>query len=277
MSSADHRPVQVIEPRPSGRVLLHDLWAYRSVLRALARRDLKGKYKQSVLGLAWAVAQPALQVVVFTLVFDRLAGVSTGDLDYPVYALAGLVPYNLFQQAVSTGTPAFVAAQGIVTKVYFPRLYTVLAGCTTAVVNAGVSLILLGVVMAVTRTAPEATSVLAVVPLALTGALAVGVAAALGIVNARFRDIQHALPLALSLAVYLSPALFPLDGASSALRAAAWFNPSAGLLDWFRTALVGGELYSPAMTGLHAGLAVVIALAGTFVFERGQARLVDVL
>jgi lipopolysaccharide transport system permease protein len=270
------RPIQVIEARPSTRGLFREVWAYRAVLRALAGRELRGRYRQATLGIGWALLQPVLQVIVFTLVFSR-GGRADAHTSYAVFALAGLIPYNLFQQGLTAATPAFVAAQGIVSKVYFPRIYTVLASTTTAFVNAGVSLVFLAVLMAATRTRPAASAPLAIVALAGIVALTIGLGAMLSVLNARVRDVQHALPLVLGLAVYLSPAILPIDSMSPGLRRLVLLNPTSGLIDAFRSAITGEPLHSMTLTAIDATLAIAVLLVGVVVFQRSHAPLVDVL
>lgn len=271
------RPVQVIEPRESVGVWLRDLWTFRPALAALCSRSLRGRYKQSVLGVVWAVIQPLVQVGLYTLVFRGVARVET-PVPYPVFALAALLPFNLFQQLVSLGTPAFVLAQGIVSKVYFPRLYTVIAGGAPAFANALVTVALLaGTMLALGVPVAPLGLLLALPLLAGTVLLGLGTACLLAAVNARFRDVQHALPLLLTVLLYVSPVLYPLDEVPAAVRPLAALNPVTGLVDGFRAALTGT---APASWNLvWGGLAASVAVfgLGVWVFERTQARLVDVL
>lgn len=253
-----------------------DLWLYRNVLLALCSRDIKGKYKQASLGLAWAVAQPAVQVVLFTLVFRGIARVET-PAPYPLYVLAALLPFNLFQQIVSMGTPAFVTAQGIVTKVYFPRIYTIIAGSSTALVNGAITLVLLVAALFGYGHAPSAGVIVALPMLLGIFLLAVGVATLLGALNAKHRDIQHALPLLMTVLIYVSPVLYPLEAMPRAVRPLVMLNPVAGLVDGFRAALLGTEPYSWPLAWVCLAVALVIFAAGVWVFERTQAKLIDVL
>jgi lipopolysaccharide transport system permease protein len=271
------RPVQVIEPRESARVWLRDLWTFRTALGALCARSIRSRYKQAALGIGWAVIQPLVQVGIYTLVFNGVAQVDT-PVPYPVFALAALLPFNLFQQLVSLGAPAFVLAQGIVTKVYFPRLYTVIAGGASAFANALVTAVLLAGAMLVLRVPVSPLGLLLALPLlAGTVLLGLGIACLLAAVNARWRDVQHALPLLLTVLLYVSPVLYPLDKVPAALRPLAAANPVTGLVDGFRAAVTGTEPSSwPLVWGALAASAAIL-LFGVWVFERTQARLVDVL
>jgi lipopolysaccharide transport system permease protein len=270
------RPVQIIEPRESVGVWLRDLWNYRQALVALSARDIRGKYKQAVLGVAWAVIQPVVQVGLFTFVFKGVANVET-PVAYPMYVLAALLPFNLFQQIVSFGTPAFVTAQGIITKVYFPRLYTVLAGSASSLLNAAIALVLLIGGLIGFDVKPSRMVLLAVPMLVGTILLSVGVASLLGAINARFRDVQHALPLLLAVMMFVSPVLYPLKSMPARVRSLALINPVTGLIDGFRAAITGVPPYSWTLVVASLLSSVVIFGLGVWVFERYQAKLIDVL
>lgn len=268
--------ISIIEPRPSLKVWLSDVWGYRGVLRALCLREIKGKYKQATLGVAWAIVQPVVQVAIFTFAFQRIAKVST-PVAYPLFALSALLPFNLFTQIVSFGAPSLVASQGLVTKIYFPRLYTVLAASASSVVNAGVAGIALAAAMVVYGSS-FSPRLLFMVPMILgTLLLAIGASALLGVLNARFRDAQHALPLFMTAMLYLSPVLYPLDLLPDSIRMLALLNPVTGLVDGFRFAATGAPLYSLPYSLLCLVAATIVFLVGVVVFERTQAKLIDVL
>ena len=270
------RPVHVIGPRETLGVWLKDLWLYRNALFSLSARDLRGKYKQATLGFAWALIQPLVQVALFTLVFRGVARVHT-PVPYAVFALAALVPFNLFQQIVTAGTPSFVSAQGIVTKVYFPRLYTVLASTAAPFLSSVITLAILVIAMIWFGIVPSANVIVAIPMLLGTFLLAIGVASFLAAVNARFRDIQHALPLIMTVFMYVSPVLYPLEIMPPRLRPLALLNPVSGLVEGFRAAVVGTQPYSWNLAWASLAVSIVVFIFGVCVFERAQARLVDVL
>jgi homopolymeric O-antigen transport system permease protein len=270
------RPVQIIGSRPTVSAWLKDIWAYRNVLAALWVRDLRGKYKQALLGIGWAIIQPLIQIGLFTLVFRGVAKIDT-PVAYPLYLLAALLPFNLFQQVVSQGTPAFVSAQGIVTKVYFPRLYTIIAASAYAVVNGGITLAILVVAMVWFRQSISAQILLALPILVATFLLAIGLAGILGAINARFRDVQHGLPLLMVVLIYASPVLYPIESIPERIRLLALLNPLTGLVDGFRSAMLGLPPYSWALVWVSLAGAVIIFVAGVWLFERTQAKLIDIL
>ena len=270
------RVAHEIGPRPSVSVWIRELWGYRNTLIALSARVLRSKYKQASLGLAWAVIQPLVQVGIFTVVFAGVAHVAS-PVPYPLFVLAALLPFNLFQQTVMMGTPAFVNAQGIVTKVYFPRLYTVLAASSSALVSAGITLALLVCSMIIYR--PPITNMIWLTVPAIAGIalLSVGIASLLGAINARFRDVQHALPLLMTVLLYVSPVLYPLSAVPRRIRPFALLNPVTGLVDGFRSGIIGTPPYSWELVWLALALSACIFVAGIWFFERTQAQLIDVL
>jgi lipopolysaccharide transport system permease protein len=271
------RPVQVIAPNESVGVWLRDLWSFRQALAALCSRAIRSRYKQAALGVGWAILQPLVQVGLYTLVFRGVAGVETA-VPYPVFALAALLPFNLFQQLVSFGAPAFVLAQGIVTKVYFPRLYTVIAAGASAFANAAVTVVLLAGALLLLGVPVAPLGLLLALPLlAGTVLLGLGVACLLAAVNARFRDVQHALPLLMSVLLYVSPVLYPLQDVPAVIRPIAALNPVTGLVDGFRAAVLGLAPASWPLVWGSLAAATLFFVVGVWVFERTQARLIDVL
>lgn len=278
MSETIRRPrtIHEIKPRESVSVWARDLWSYRNTLLALCARDIRGKYKQTALGLAWAVIQPLVQVGIFTIVFAGVAQIPT-PVPYPLYALAALLPFNLFQQTVTMGTPAFVNAQGIVTKIYFPRLYTIIAGSSSAVINALVNLALLIIAMIVFRQPVTVMIWLTLPTLIGTIFLGVGVACLLGAVNARMRDVQHALPLLMTVLLYISPTLYPLSSVPEKIRPLALINPVTGLTDGFRAGIIGVQPYSWELVWVSLAVSACVFVLGVWLFERTQAQLIDVL
>ncbi|MCK6478920.1 MAG: ABC transporter permease [Planctomycetaceae bacterium] len=263
-----------IGPRPSLRSWLSDLWEYRAVLSALARRDLRSRYRKAVLGVGWAVLQPLVQVGVFTLIFRGVARVDT-PVPYPVFVLASLLPFNLFQQIVSQGTPSFANLHAVVSKVYFPRVFTVMAASASPLVNGAVTAGILAGLLAGFRVAVPASALLAIPLLLCMVLLSVGAAAMLAALNARFRDVQHVLPVALQVLLYVSPVLYPMDRLPEAGRMLASVNPVTGLVDGFRSCLLGTEPHSWGLVGAGAALSIALFAAGLLVFDRTQAALVD--
>ncbi len=227
----------VIEGGAAGHLgaRLRELWAYREVVWAFAERNTRLKYKQAVLGVAWAVLQPLIFLAVFFVVFGRMAKVSGGGTSYQAFALAALVPWFFVQNAVSFGAQALLTDGALVRKVYFPREAPVLG----AVLSAGLDFVFgfaLVLVLEPFLGGRLSWSLLAVVPLWLTlAALASGVAMILGALNVYYRDFRYVLPVLLQLWMFASPVAYPITTIRTQWQSLYVIaNPAAGILDGFR-------------------------------------------
>lgn len=265
-----------IHPRTPWPVLARDLLRYRQVLYALCGREVRGKYRPAVLGLSWAVVQPVVQVGIFTLVFRGVARVETG-VPYPLFALASLLPFNLFQQILVQGCPAFANSRNIIGKIYFPRIFTVASACTTAVLNGAVTGVLLAGLLVAYGRIPGAGVLLAAACVVATGLLAFGLTAVLATVNARFRDVQHALPLLATVLMYVTPVLYPASSLPGSVSSVTSANPLAVLVEGTRAGLLGLEAPSAARLAAAILGSLGVFVAGIAIFERRQAALVDIL
>ena len=268
-----------IENRPTaGRRALdwRELWRYRELVAFLALRDVKVRYKQAAFGMLWAVVQPLAGLLVFTVVFDRLARVPSDGLPYPLFALVGMTFWTLFSGGLHAATTSLVANSALVTKVYFPRVAAPLASVLPRLVDFGVTLLLLAVFLLATGTAPGPQVVL--LPLVALWAvlLSFGVGLSLATVQVRFRDAHHALSLLVQLWLYASPVAYPSSLVPDAWRAAYALNPVAGLLDTARWVLL--DTRPP---GVHVGISLAVTAAllllGVRVFAAGERRFADVI
>lgn len=269
-----------IENRPARRWLpqlnLGELWATRDITRALATRNVKTRYKQTVLGVAWTILQPLTAVAIFTLVFGRLADVPSEGLPYPVFVYAGLAVWLYFVGAANLASESLAQYRELVTKIYFPRLHAPLAAVLPGLIDLAISLVAVGVFMAVYGVAP--TAALVTVPLwalaAVLTAFAVGVW--LAALNVRYRDVRNALSFTLQLWLFATPVVY-----ASSLLEGQWtwllaLNPMAGVVDGFRWALIGAP--APGLWAF-ASLAVGVALlvSGMSYFGRVQRRFADLI
>lgn len=273
----DALPLVVIDGSAHWSRWWADLHLYRGALYSLAWRNLRSRYKQAVLGMAWAVLQPLLQVAVFTVVFSRIAGIETGGVPYPLFALAGLVTWNLFAKIVGEGATSLVTNQHIITKLFFPRIYLVLASGASALVDAAVSIVLL-VGLAIFYGVTPTKAVLLTIPL-LAGVvlLAYGLAAFLAAINARWRDVQHTVPFLLQIGLFVTPIAYPATAAPERWQWLLALNPLTGLIAGFRSAALGLPLppSEVMVTSLVISLAVVVA--GLWLFTRAERTVVDVV
>jgi len=260
--------------RPRVGACLAELWGRREVLYFLAWRDLTVRYRQTVFGVAWAVLQPTLMMVVFTVFFGRLAQVPSDGVPYPLFAFAGLLPWQLFSQSITASASSLVANERLVTKLYFPRLAIPVAPILTALVDFVLAFVLLLLAMAHYRIAPT-WGILAVpflVALTLAAALAAGVG--LAALNVEFRDVRHALPFLVQLWMFATPIAYPASLVPSRWRLLYGLNPLSGVVEGFRWALVGGTPPGPMLVVSTATVAVV-AWASLAYFVRVERGLAD--
>ena len=272
-----HLPVVVIGGDARWRRWWNDLLTYRGALYSLVRRNLRSRYKQAALGASWALLQPTLQVVVFTVVFGRLARVDTGAVPYPVFALAGLVAWNLFAKVITDGSASLVANQHMITKLFFPRIYLVLAAGASAVVDAAVGVVLLAILFVV-YDVPFSPSLLLGIPLLFSVLLlAYGLAALLAAANARWRDVQHTVPFLLQVGMFVTPIFYPVSAVPERWQWALLVNPLAGLVAGFRGAVLGRDMPSGdvLVTSFIASTAAVAL--GLWYFTRAERTIVDVV
>ena len=265
---------------PSSRWRLsdvRDVWAYRELLYFLAWKDLKLRYKQTVLGAGWAILQPFATMVVFTVFFGRLGGLPSDGLPYPVFTYAALLPWMLFAYVLTQSSQSIVIHQDLVTKVYFPRLLIVLAPLGVGLVDFGIAFTLL-LAMMLWYGLPPGPAVLAVplfVALAAMAAVAVGLW--LAAANVRYRDVRHALPLFTSLWLFASPVAYP---ASLVPEHWCWLyglNPMAGVIEGFRWALLGGRGVPLSLVAASSAVTLILLVGGLSYFARVERTFADVV
>ena len=270
-------PVFVIDGTTDWRRWWADLWMYRGALWSLAWRNVRSRYKQAALGAAWALLQPAVQVGVLTVLFGVLARIPSGGLPYPVVALSGLLVWNLFARIVADAAASLVANQHLITKLFFPRLYLVLAVGASPLIDAAVALVLLGVLMAVYGVAAGPHALLAVPVLAGVVVFAYGLGALLAAVNARWRDVQHTLPLLLQVGLFVTPVIYQHTLLPDRWRWVLALNPMAGLVELFRASVLGTPVPAAQLLLVSLGVGIVCVVGGVWYFTRAEAELVDVV
>ncbi|MGI9076486.1 MAG: ABC transporter permease [Gemmatimonadaceae bacterium] len=270
-------PVVVIDGSAHWKQWWLDLYLYRGALQSLMWRNVRSRYKQAVLGMAWAVIQPTVQVVVFTVVFGRLASVPSGGVPYPLFALAGLLPWNLFAKVINDGAVSLVANQHIITKLFFPRIYLVLAVGASALLDALVTLAALAALMVWYGLTPDAGALFAVPALVGVIVLSYGLAALLAAINARWRDVQHTLPFLMQVALFATPVLYQTSYLPSRWRFLLALNPMTGLIEIFRGSILGLGLPEVRIVVVSLGVSFAAIVAGVWYFTRSEATIVDVV
>lgn len=278
-SPAESPPLVVIEPRSGWRAIdLAELWRYRDLLYFLAWRDVKVRYKQTVLGAAWAVIQPVMTMAVFSVFFGRLGGLDrhTGDVPYPVFVYAGILPWTFFAAAVTQSSQSLISSSNLITKVYFPRLIVPLSSIGAGLVDFAISFGVMLVLMAAWGVAPSPQ--LALAPLLVAGTLlaALGAGTLLAALTVEYRDFRYVVPFLVQIWMFVSPVAYPLEVVPEEWQLAYAINPLAGLISGYRAAFLGGALRWDLLA-VSMSVAALSFVAGALYFRRVERRFADVV
>lgn len=254
---------------------LSELWDHRELLGILAWRDVSVRYKQAAFGVAWALLQPALQTVIFTVLFHRIARLESDQgVPFAPFVLAGLTLWNVFSGGLAQASESLVRNGHLITKVYFPRLIVPLSSLLVPLVDFAIALGLLAAVLVYHRL-PLGPGFLLAVPLGLLATLAAsGFGLLLAAINVEYRDVRHALPFFLQLLLYAAPVFYPSSAVPARLRPLLDLNPMVPLIDAFRAALFGGPLPLGRLGLALAEVAVALVL-GVWYFRRFERTFAD--
>lgn len=256
---------------------LAELWEYRELVYFLAWRDIKVRYKQTFFGAAWAVMQPVLTMLVFSLFFGRLAGVPSDGAAYPLFTFAALVPWGFFSYGLTQSANSLVASSNVVKKVYFPRIAIPLATVLSGAVDFVLALAVLGLMMAAYG-APLTANALWLPPLfLLTFAAAFGAGLWLAALNVYYRDVRYTLPFVAQLWLFATPVAYPSSMIPDPWRTAYGLNPMAGVVEGFRWALLGTGSPPGPMVAVSAVAATLAAAGGAVYFRRMERTFADVV
>ena len=275
---ASPTPVTVI--RASQRPGLRDLgelWAYRELLYFLVWRDLKVRYRQTVLGVLWAIIQPLATTLVFSIFFGRLARMPSDGVPYPLFALAALVPWTFFAQALSQASNSVISSQELIRRIYFPRIAIPLAAVLPGLVDFVVAFLVLLGAMAIYGFFPG-LAVFWLLPLVLlTAATALGVGLWLAAINVRYRDVRHIVPFLIQIWLFLTPIAYPSSLLSEPWRTVYGLNPMAGVVEGFRWALLGTGTAPGPMIAVSATMTALLLTGGVAYFRRMERTFADVI
>jgi homopolymeric O-antigen transport system permease protein len=272
-------PPETIRLQPTrgfSRVLSpRELWRYRDVALQIAARDVTVRYRQTALGVAWAVLQPLGFMVVFSVVFGNLAGVSSDGLPYPLFSLAALVPWTFFSTALLLGSDSLVANNALVSKIYFPRIFIPAGVVAAGLVDIAISLVILFVVVLAWGVVPSAAVLTVPLLVAMAVASALGLTAALSAVNVRYRDVRYIVPFAIQMLLFITPIAYPSSLIDEPWRTISAINPMVGVVEGFRWATLDTGNAPLALIGVSAASALVILFAGLAYFDRVERRFAD--
>lgn len=281
-------PVTILRPTRGWSALnLRELWLYRELIYFLTWRDLKVRYKQTLLGVSWIILQPVVEMVVFTLLFSGLLNVPSGGAPYPIFAFAALLPWNYFQSALTRSSTTLVGSANLISKVYFPRLVIPISGVLAGMVDFAVSFVVMIVLLVIYRVQPTWAVLLLPVFLLLAMLTALGFGMWFSALNVRFRDINHMVPYLVRVWMYVTPVIYgsdlvqPTSPFFQIYRVILMLNPMSGVVEGFRWALLGNVLTeATAPSGLIlVGVAVtlVVLVSGMIFFRSTERTFADII
>jgi len=270
-------PTIVIEPTRSWLSLkLKDIWQYRELLYFLTWRDVKVRYKQTVIGFLWAIIQPFLKMVVFSIIFGSLAKIDSEGFPYPIFLYAGLLPWQFFASSVSRSGESIVASTNLITKVYFPRLIIPIASVGACLVDFAISFIILIILMLYYNVVPT-LSIFMVLPLVLaTIFTALGMGVLISALNVAYRDFRYIVPFFVQIWMFLTPVIYSTGMIPENWRWLILLNPMAGIVDAYRSAILG-KPFEWGNLGISMGMAVVMFLCGLMYFRKTERYFADIV
>jgi lipopolysaccharide transport system permease protein len=270
-------PLVVIEPSKSWVALnLRDLWAYRELLFFLMWRDVKVRYKQTLLGAAWAILQPLLTMVIFTLLFGRLAGIKSDGIPYPIFAYSGLLIWMFFANAVTNSGNSMVGSANLITKIYFPRMIIPGAAVGAGLADLALAFLVQIALMIYYRITPTPALLMIPVLVLLATLLAVGVGMWLSALNVKYRDIRHATPFLVQLWMFASPVIYPASILPAKWRWVLALNPLTGIIENFRVAVFGGR-FNWTLLAVSAAVTLLILVWSAYSFKRVEKTFADIV
>ncbi len=271
-------PVFRIEPSKGWvSMKLSELWQYRELIYFQVWRDIKVRYKQTVLGAAWAIIQPFFTMVVFSLFFGKLAKIPSDGIPYPIFSFAALVPWTFFANGMSKASNSLVSSSNLIKKVYFPRLSIPLASVLSGVVDFALSFAVLVGMMKYYHLAPTGNVIWLPLLLALSFTTALGVALWLSAMNVQFRDVQYIIPFLTQFWMFTTPIAYPSSLLSEPWRTFYAINPMVGVVEGFRWALLGTDTAPGPAIIVSSAVSLVLLLGGALYFRRMEKTFADVI
>ena len=271
-------PVTYLRPAHGwSAVNLRDLWRYRELVYFLTWRNLKVRYKQTLLGVSWAVLEPFMTMVVFTIFFGNLAKVGSDGVPYPIWSYAGLLPWGLFAKALNDASRSLVANNHMITKIYFPRLILPLSSILSGLVDFAISFVVLLGMMVFYGVYP--TAAVWALPLLLLLALvtALGVGLWLSALNVMYRDVGYIIPFLTQFWMFITPVVYPTSLLPEKWRLVYALNPMTGVVEGFRWALLGIQTQTGPMLAIAAVISLLILVSGLFYFRRMERTFADMV
>lgn len=266
--------------KPSKRLALNwkELLAYRELFFYFAWRDVKVRYKQTAIGASWAIFQPVITMVVFTLFFNKAVGISADGIPYAIFSFSGLLFWNYFSNALTRASNSMVDNQTVITKVYFPRLIPPISSTIVALIDFGFASIVFAGLMVYFKTVPSLLG-LALLPLmiAITFVAATGLGFFLAAINVKYRDIKQALPFFIQIGLFVTPVIYPLSQIPENLKWLFYLNPMTGVIGTVRAGLLGQGEISWSLIALSAGVSLAMFVFGLTYFRAREREFADII
>jgi lipopolysaccharide transport system permease protein len=272
--------VQVIRIEPTRgwvSLQLKELWAYRELLYFLIWRDMKVRYKQTALGVGWAIIQPMFTMIVFSVFFGRLGKIPSDGIPYPIFSFAALVPWTFFAQGLGQASNSLVGSANLIKKVYFPRLAVPIASVTSGIIDFSIAFAMLLGMMLYYGILPTLNVIWLPCLLLLTLMTSLGVSLWLSALNVQFRDVRHVLPFLTQLWFFATPIAYPSSLLSEPWRTLYSLNPMVGVVEGFRWALLGTETAPGLMLIVSSLTALALLVGGAYYFRRLEKTFADVI
>ncbi len=270
--------VTEITPTAAAKDYWRDIWRYRELLFFLARRDVSVRYKQTAIGISWAVVRPLVTMLIFTLVFGKIAKLPSEGVPYALLVFSGLLPWFLFASVLGDSSNSLVSNANLLSKVYFPRLLVLISATTVAMVDFLIGLVLFVAVMALFGYPPSARVLSLPIFFALAVAVATGVGLWFAALNVKYRDFQFVVPFLLQLGLYVSPVGFSIQMIPDSWLQIYRLNPMVGVIEGFRWALLGGDFrLDPSSLLINILTAVIFCASGLWFFRRVERSFADVI
>ena len=271
-------PITIIEPKRGWIPIdLREIWNYRELLYFLTKRDIKVRYKQTVLGGLWAIIQPVFTMIVFTLFFGRLAKMPSDGIPYPIFVYAGLLPWTYFANALSTSGNSLVGSANLITKVYFPRLIIPASASMAGLLDFFIAMLVMGAMMIYYQFVPSIGILLFPFLVGLTFLCAVGVGLWLSALNVQYRDIRYVIPFLVQLWMFVSPVIYPISMVPQKYQWLLALNPMGGVIEAYRASLLGHMPINWFLLGLSTVIIIILFLSGLYYFRRMEKTFADVI
>ena len=278
LRSDDYSITTIIEPRKGwAPVDLKKIWNYRELFYFLTKRDIKVRYKQTVLGGLWAIIQPVFTMVVFSLLFGRLAKMPSDGIPYPIFVYAGLLPWTYFANALSASGNSLVGSANLITKVYFPRLIVPASASLAGLIDFFVAMIVLCALMVYYQFLPAFGILLFPFLVGLTFLCAVGVGLWLSALNVQYRDIRYVIPFLIQLWMFVSPVIYPVSMINEKYQWLLALNPMGGVIKAYRASLLGHLPIDWFLLGISTAIILVLFISGLYYFRRMEKVFADVV